>query len=155
MARLAIPIIGKTLYATGDTKLYAEVILSIRDGAGQFVDYSFLIDTGTEIATFPAQEAKNIGLVVPARPASVKHEQTGLEVRSGLLTFRIGGLGPTLIAAPCLFLGDPNGPPPTGSSAKPRMLLQPFALLNVLKFAIDKDPLAIGATHGEWIVETR
>lgn len=112
MARLAIPVSGQLLYATGDLRLRVDIDLLVRSGSGGWMRHRFLVDTGTEIATFPAHEAKHLGLVLPARSAAVAHEQTGLEVRSGMLAFRIDGMGPTLYAVPCLFLGDPDAPLP-------------------------------------------
>lgn len=100
-------------------------------------------------------EAKQLGLFVPAKPASVKHEQTGLEVRSGMLAFRIDGMDQTLYAVPCLFLGDPDVPtnPNAPAGTLPRRLLQPLALLDVLRFSTEKDRTSIGAPHGELIIE--
>lgn len=156
MPRLAIPISGQMLYATGDLKLWADVTLSLRDGAGNFVDTDFRIDTGAEISTFPSHRAKKLGLFLPPRAAGVVHTQTGLEVRSAHLVFRIAGLGPTQFTVSCLFLGDPNTPPPPGTprGQVPRNLLQPFALLNQLKLYSEKDMLSVGAPHGEFVLET-
>jgi hypothetical protein len=145
------------LYATGDLRLRVDIDLLLRSGSGGWVRHRFLVDTGTEIATFPAHEAKQLGLILPARPAAVSHEQTGLEVRSGMLAFQIDGMGPTLYAVPCLFLGDPDAPPPpsTPPGGLPRKLLQPLALLDVLRFKTDKDPASIGARYGELVIESR
>jgi hypothetical protein len=95
MSRLAIPISAKKLWATGDVKLWVEVLLWLRGAAGNYVDRIFRVDSGTEITTFPAFDARQLGLVVPASPAPVRHEQTGLEVRSGMLRFRIDGMDQT------------------------------------------------------------
>ena len=156
MSRLSIPVSSQTLWATADVKLRADIVLLIRDGAGNYVDRTFLIDTGTEITTYPAYDAKLLGLVVPARPAPVRHEQTGLEVRSGMLRFRIDGMDQTEYAVSCLLLGDPNVPPSPNAPAGtvPRMLLQPLALLEKLRFRMEKDP-AGGPGHGELVVEKR
>lgn len=51
----------------------------------------------------------------------------------------------------CLFLGDPDAPP---APAQPRKLLQPFQLLDRLRFTLDKDPAA-GSLYGELMVEKR
>ncbi len=96
MSSLAIPVSGRALYATGDVMLSLWVALDLRDGTGNFVAYDFQVDTGTEITTFPAHEAKLLGLHVPQHPANVRHEQTGLEVRSGMLAFRVIGMDQTL-----------------------------------------------------------
>ena len=83
------------------------------------------------------------------------HVQTGLEVRSGVLRFRIDGMDPTEYVIPCLFLGDPDVPPdPARPATWPRKLLQPFQLLDWLRFTLDKDPAA-GLLYGELIVEKR
>ena len=141
MSRLAIPIIGKTLWATGDVRLWADIALLIRDGSGQYQQERFRVDSGTEITTFPAYLAKQFGLAVPARPAPARHHPTGLEIRSGLLRFRIAGMDLTEYAVACLFLGDPSVvPSPAQAAAFPRQLLQPFALLDYLRFTIDHDP---------------
>src|SRR4051794_19169819 len=107
MSRLAVTVSHQTLYATGDVLLGAEAILSIRDGAGNFIDRAFQVDTGSQITTFPAHDAKQLGLYLSPWPASVRHEQTGLEVRSGQIAFVIRGMDQTLYAVPCFFLGDP------------------------------------------------
>jgi len=131
MSRLAIPVSPKTLYVTGDVKLWVRVVLALQDGAGNFVKRTFNIDTGTEINTFPAYDAKQLGLFVPVNPASVRHAQTDLEVRSGMLVFRIEGMDQSLYAVSCLLLGDPSvrPGPNTPQAVLPRNLLQPLALL--------------------------
>jgi hypothetical protein len=155
MSRLAVPVSHLTLYATGDILLWVDVTLSVRDAAGNFVEFDFQVDSGTQIATFPAHDAKQLGLYLQPSPARVKHEQTGLEVRSAMLAFRIKGMDQTLYAVPCFFLGDPGTPPPPGTphGQLPRNLLQPLHLLHVLKFTAEKDPASIGAPHGELIIE--
>ncbi|HKI32751.1 MAG TPA: hypothetical protein VKA46_12945 [Gemmataceae bacterium] len=154
MSRLVIPISYRTLWGTGDVMLWIEITLSLRSGTGNYVDYDFNVDSGTEITTFPAYEAKQLGLVVPVRPAQVQHTQSVLEVRSGMLRFRIDGMDQTEYAVACLFLGDPNVRPspnaPPGALA--RNLLQPLALLEKLRFAMEKDPAAL-FPYGQLVVE--
>jgi hypothetical protein len=155
MSRLAIPVSHQTLYATGDVKLWVSVTLALRDGAGIFVNHTFGVDSGTEITTFPAFQAKQLGLYVPAHPAAVRHEQTGLEVRSGMLVFRIDGMDQTLYAVSCLLLGDPNvrSSPNAPKGTLPRNLLQPLALLEKLNFSTKKEPG--GPPYGELIIEKK
>jgi hypothetical protein len=157
MSRLAIPVTGRRLYTTGDVMLSVRVRLHLRDGAGNFASRNFRVDNGTDITTFPAHEARRLGLYLTPRPAGVRHEQTGLEVRSGQIAFRIDGMDQTLYAVPCFFLGDPNTPLPLGTprGQLPRNLLQPLHLLNVLKFSMEKDPASVGAQHGEFIIEKK
>jgi hypothetical protein len=155
MSRLAVPVSHQTLFATGDVLLWVEVVLSLRDGVGNFIDQAFQIDSGTQITTFPAHDARHLGLSLPPRPARIRHEQTGLEVRSGMLGFRIPGMDPTVYAVPCFFLGDPDTPPPPGTprGQLARNLLQPLHLLDLLRFSTAKDPASIGAPYGELIIE--
>ncbi len=157
MSRLALPVRGQNLYATGDVMLRVWIDLLVRDGAGGWSQERFRVDTGSDITTFPAYEAKRMGLYLTPRPAGVTHEQTGLEVRSGMLAFRVVGMDQTRYAVPCFFLGDPDIPPAPGTprGQLPRKLLQPLHLLDVLKFSAEKDPASIGAPHGELIVEKK
>lgn len=154
MSRISIPIIGKTLWSTGDVKLSVHIDLLLRDAAGQFASVRFRVDSATDVTTFPAYNAKKLGLRIPLNPTpGVKHQQTGLEIRSGLLYFQIAGMDQTLYGIPCLFLGDPDVPPaPSHAGAVPKNLLQPLALLDQLRFVMEKD-LTGGLPHGELIVE--
>jgi hypothetical protein len=71
------------------------------------------------------------------------------------LRFRIDGMDPTEYVVSCYFLGDPNIAPKPGMPALfPRALLQPLALLDYLKFTMDKDP-ASAAIYGEVIIEKK
>lgn len=154
MSRLVIPVSHKTLWATIDEKLWNDIFLLVRDGAGNWHRRRFRVDNGSEITTYPAYDARQLGLVVSARPAPARHEQTGLEVRSGMLRFRIVGMDQTEYAVACLFLGDPNVRP--GPNAPPstvaHYLLQPLALLQKLRFTMEKDPTG-RSTYGQLVVE--
>ena len=114
------------------------------------------MDTGTQITTFPAYDAKRLALPMPRQVSrGATHVQTGLEVRSGVLRFRIVGMDQTEYLIACLFLGDPDAPPdPARPATWPRNLLQPFQLLDRLRFTLDRDPAA-GSLHGELVVEKR
>jgi hypothetical protein len=156
MSRVAVPIAGQVLWSTGDIRLQADVELLLKDGSGNFVSEFFRIDTGSETTTFPAYRVKSLDLPMPVSAApGVTHVQTGLEIRSGVLRFRIAGMDQTEYVTPCLFLGDPAVPPaPSRPAGFPRKLLQPLALLDHLRFAIDKDPSA-GSLYGEVIIEKK
>ena len=156
MSRLEIPIIGKALWHTGDLRLWVDADLLLKDRSGAWQPETFRVDTGTEITTFPAYDAKRLGLPMPAHASrGATHVQTGLEVRSGVLRFRIDGMDQTEYVIACLFLGDPDVPPAqTPPATRPRKLLQPFQLLDWLRFTLDKDPAA-GSLYGELIVEKR
>lgn len=156
MSRLVIPVTGRTLWSTGDVRLWAEVDLLLKDSAGRFHQRAFRVDTATDLTTFPAYEAKQLGIPVPsaASPGAV-HAQTGLPIRSGLFRFRVAGMDPTEYAVPCFFLGDPDTPPdPRQPRTYPRNLLQPLSLLDRLRVTLDKDP-ALGNLHGEVVVEKK
>src|SRR5262245_39577847 len=156
MSRLAVPIAGKVLFPTGDVRLWAELELLLKDSAGNWHLDALLVDTGTELTTYPAYEAKRLGLAIPQQPnPGVTHRQTGLEIRPGCLRFRIVGMDPTEYVLAALFLGDPDTPPdPRQLATFPRKLLQPFWLLDELRFLAEKDPAA-GTLYGELVVEKR
>jgi hypothetical protein len=62
----------------------------------------------------------------------------------------------TAYVVSCFFLGDPAVMPnPATRAFFPRALLQPLALLDHLKFTMDKDAASIGAPHGEVIIEKK
>jgi hypothetical protein len=155
MSRVAIPISGQVLWSTGDVRLRADIELLLKNNSGHFASETFRVDTASEVTTFPAYHAKLLGLPMPAKASpGVTHVQTGLEIRSGLLRFRVAGMDQTEYVAPCLFLGDPALPPAPGSPANfPRKLLQPFALLDYLRFEIDKTGTA--SLFGELIIEKK
>ncbi len=156
MTRLAISVIGRTLYATGDVTLRADVTLALRDDAGYFVPWLFRIDSATDVTTFPAFEARRFGLPMPVNPSRVRHDPTGLEVRSGLLRFRIDGMDQTEYVVSCFFLGNPGvAAEPCDARFFPRALLQPLALLDRLKITMEKDAASIGVSYGEVIIEKK
>jgi hypothetical protein len=156
MSRLVIPVVGQVLTATGDVRLRVEIRLLLKDTAGGFHPQRFRVDTATDITTFPAYEAKRLGLPMPvSATAGAHHTQTGLTIRSGFLRFRVVGMDQTEYPVACLFLGDPDKPPdPARPAVFPRNLLQPFALLDRLRFTLDKDP-ALGNPYGELVVEKK
>lgn len=156
MSRLEIPITGQKLWATGDIKFRADISLLLKDLSGIWWPCFFQLDSGSEITTFSAYEAKRRGLPLPLNATpGVVHVQTGLEVRSGYLRFQIIGLDSTEYVVSCLFLGDPDVSPVSLQAANfPQNLLQPFALLDFLRFTIDRDP-ATGTLYGEILVEKK
>jgi len=141
LTHLEIPVRAKVLWTTGDTKLWTDLDLRLRDAAGGWQDVTFRVDTATDLSTMSAVTGKQLGLPMPRNSASgIAHTQTGLEVRPGYLRFQIAGLDATEYLTPCYFLGDPDTPP-TGPAGKlPHNLLQPLALLNELRFTFDSDP---------------
>jgi len=144
MSRLEVPVTARTLWHTGDVLLGAHVDLFLQESAGRWPVRTFLVDTGTEITTMPAFDAKQLGLAMPRGAArGVSHRQTALAIRSGVLRFRVAGMDQTEYAVPCFFLGDPDAPPTPGQPAiRPRRLLQPLGLLGHLRFVLDRDATA-------------
>ena len=81
MSRLEVPVRDRTLYATGDILLRVELDLDIKTSSGAWKPETVLVDSGTEITTFPAWLAKREGLPMPQNPTRhVLHGQTGLLV---------------------------------------------------------------------------
>jgi hypothetical protein len=156
MSRLVIPISHQVLRSTGDVRLWADIDLELKDSAGNFLPETFRVDSATDVTTFPAYRARQLNLPIPQLPnRGLTHTQLGLEIRSGVLRFRIFGLDPTEYVIPCFFLGDPNLPPdPARPASWPRKLLQPFQLVDQLRFILDRDPL-LGSLYGELTVETK
>jgi len=155
MSRIAIPIAGQILWSTGDVRLRADINLLLRNSSGNLIPETFRVDTGSEITTFPAYHARVLDLPMPANACpGITHAQTKLEVRAGVIRFQVIGMNTTEHHTPCFFLGDPAVPPPPSPATFPRKLLQPFALVDHLRFIIDKDPV-IGALYGELVVERK
>ena len=140
------------MWATGDVRLWVELNLLVKDNAGGWQPETFRVDTATDIATFPAHLARQLNLPMPLKASSgVTHTQTGLEIRSGVLRFRIDGMDATEYAVACFFLGDPQTSPSGNPANLPRKLLQPLALLEQLHFLFDKNA-TVAAPYGEMIV---
>jgi hypothetical protein len=113
------------------------------------VEFTFLVDSGTEMTTMSAAEARKLDLPIPRRPVlNLKHTQTGLEVRAGLLRARIVGLDATEFVFPCYFLGDPSLPPPP----QVRNLLGLSGVIDQIRLVFDGTP-GPNAAHGRLIVE--
>ena len=112
MSRLEVPLRYRTLRATGDTVLWADLVLSLKTNRGAWKEIPFRVDSGTEMTTMAAVDARKLDLPIPKNPVPglVLY---GQEVRSGLLRARVVGMDPTEFVFPCYFLGDPNLPPPT------------------------------------------
>jgi len=131
MSRLEIPLVSRRLQSTGDEVVRAELNLELKTHQGTWEPVRFLVDSGTEMTTMLAADAKNQNLPIPRRPVSSLTIQ-GQEVRSGLLRARIVGMDATEYTFPCYFLGDPNV-----ASAKRRNLLGLTGVINQVRFTFD------------------
>src|SRR5262245_34288459 len=99
MSRLEVPLAYRRLQTSGDLVVRAELTLAIRTDRGTWEPFTFLIDSGTEMTTMPAEEAMDQALPIPKRSVPGLTFQ-GLEVRSGLLRARIPGMDPTEFVFP-------------------------------------------------------
>lgn len=112
MSRLEVPLQHRTLRATGDTVLWADLVLSLKTNRGAWEEVPFRVDSGTEMTTMPAFDAKSLDLPIPKKPVS-NLVLYGQEVRPGLLRARVVGMDPTEFVFPCYFIGDPDLLAPT------------------------------------------
>src|SRR5438309_541325 len=113
MSRLAIPIFGRTLQATGDLLLQARLDLVLKDNSGVWWQETFVVDSGTEMTTFHAARARQLNLPMPLQAVvGVRHNQTGQVFRSAYLRAQVVGMDATEYVFPCFFLGDPSSPLP-------------------------------------------
>src|ERR1700679_1005980 len=115
MSRLEVPLGYRKLRATGDTVLWADLVLSLKTKGGAGEEIPFRVDSATEMTTMLAVDAGKLDLPIPKTPVSGL-ALYGQEVRPGLLRARIVGMDPTEFVFPCYFIGDPNALPP----AQPR-----------------------------------
>jgi hypothetical protein len=111
MSRLEVPLQHRTLRATGDTVLWADLVLCFKTNRGAWEEVPFRVDSGTEMTTMPAYDAKSLDLPIPKKPVS-NLVLYGQEVRSGLLRARDVGMDLTEFVFPCYFIGDPDLLPP-------------------------------------------
>jgi len=157
MSRLEVPLVGKTVWATRDVLLKAELDLLIQDTAGTWKPETFLVDPGTEITLMAAARAKALALPLPRTPSPGGLIIAGAkrEVRAGLIRSRIVGLDATEFSFPCYFVGDPDvvldpsHPPPIW----PKNLLGLTGVIDKIQicFAGRSPP---GAPYGVLVVET-
>jgi len=156
MSRVEVPLTHRTLYATGDVLLRAELGLFLKDHSGGWNLQTFLVDSGSEMTTMPAWLARQLDLPMPQRAATGGvHRQTGLGIRSGLLRARVAGMDLTEYVFPCLFLGDPGTPVPTTKGpGVPRNLLGLPGVIDKLRLLFDGTPTPT-ALYGNLVVEKR
>ena len=149
MSRLEVPLQQRTLRATGDTVLWADLVLSLKTNRGAWEEIPFRVDSGTEMTTMPAYDAKSLDLPIPKKPVSnlVLYSQ---EVRPGLLRARVVGMDATEFVFPCYFLGDPNLTP----SAQARNLLGLNGVINQIRLSFD-GTTSLHAPWGVLVVEKR
>src|SRR5262249_1567357 len=102
MSRLVVPVSGQTLWSTGDVRLWIYCAPLWKEKAGGWTGRTFRVDSATALPPFPAHEARQLNLPMPVQASvGASHTQTGLEIRSGLLRFRIEGMDLTEYVVPC------------------------------------------------------
>jgi hypothetical protein len=147
MSRVEIRLLSRRLKTTGDEVLHADLDLELKTNRNTWRRVTFLFDSGTEMTTMAAVEARKLDLPIPRRPVRGLTFR-GQETRAGLLRARVVGLDPTEYLFPCYFLGDPNVPHPD-----PRSLLGLTGVINQVRVSFDGSPTP-GAPDGRLIVET-
>jgi hypothetical protein len=156
VSRLQKPLDHDILWATGDLILRAFLDLELKDDQGNWHRKTFRVDSATDMTTLPAHKAMNLGLPMPQNAAvGIGHDQTGLEIRSGVIRCRIVGMDQTEYVFPCFFLGDPNMPPSpaTPPARMPRYLLGLSGVVDKVRWGFDATPDGLRAPHGYPTVE--
>lgn len=65
MSRLVTPLLYRTLWATGDVLVRAELKLLLKTNQGNWRTRRFRADSGAEITTMPAFDARRLDLPMP------------------------------------------------------------------------------------------
>jgi len=152
-SRLEVPLLGKTLRATGDILLRAELDLLIKTNAQTWEQVVFLVDSGSEMTTMPAAQAHLLDIPLPVNPVpGLTHGQTGLEVRAGVIRAQVPGMDGTEYVFPCYFLGDPKKRGAQGGTA-PRNLLGLTGVVDKVRLSFDGKSVSPAAPHGSLVVE--
>jgi hypothetical protein len=137
----------RKLQSTGDMLLRARLALEIKSDQGIWRNVTFLVDSGTEMTTMHAAEARKRDLPIPKRPVPGLIFK-GQEVRAGLLRARVVGMDPTEYVFPCYFLSDPTLSQPV----PPKNLLGLTGVVNQIRLTFDGRPCP-GARWGILVVE--
>lgn len=156
MSRLEVHLISKTLRATGDILVRAELALLLRDKNNILKPATFRQDSGAEITTMPAAIAKQLDLPMPkASIPGLQHAPTGLEVRSGFIRAQIVGMDGTEHVFPCFFVGNPDALPSLPHMLPAtRNLLGLTGVIDKIRISLDGTPLPI-APYGYLILEKK
>jgi hypothetical protein len=153
MPSLKLPILGKTLWLTGDVLLRAELTLLLRTNQQTWESAFFRVDPGTEMTTMPASDAKKLDLPMPQNPVpglvmNLPGGQGTGEVRAGIIRAQVPGLDNTEHIFPCYFVGDPNQVPPT----TPKNLLGLSGVVDKIRITFDGTAVP-GCPYGQMLLE--
>jgi hypothetical protein len=153
MSRLELPLLGKTIWATGDIVLRAELDLLIRDANGVLRPETFRVDSGSEMTSMSAALAKALNLSIPRHPMFLDINGLRHEVRPGLIRAQVVGMDGTEHVFPCYFLGSPDATPdPNQSPVVARNLLGLTRVVDKLRILFHGAP-SPGARYGVLVVE--
>jgi hypothetical protein len=143
------------LRATGDLVVRAVLDLLIKTNALTWEQVIFRVDSGTEMTTMPAAQARVLDIPLPVNPVpGLRHAQSGLEIRAGVIRVQVLGMEGTEYAFPRYFLGDPNAPTsPAQTATVPRNLLGLTGVVDKVRVAFDGKPAGAAAPHGKLVVE--
>ena len=86
MSGFEVPLAYRKLRTTGDVVVHAELIMAIKTDRGTWEPFPFLIDSGTEMTTTAAGDAKHQNLPMPKQPVSgadVPRPESPLRVAAG------------------------------------------------------------------------
>ena len=111
MSRLEVPLQYRTLRATGDTVLWADLVLSLKTNRGAWEEIPFRVDSGTEMTTMPAYEARKLDLPIPRNRCRACSERPRSPFRATPGAGR--RYGPDRIRLPLLLPRRPEPPPAT------------------------------------------
>ena len=155
MPRLEVPLLHRTLWASGDVLVHGELELLMKTAAGVWQRETFRVDSGSEMTTMPAARARQLDLPMPTAPVPhAVHQPTGLPFRSGFLRVQIVGMDQSEYVFPCFFLGDPDASPapPLPPAMIPRNLLGLSGVIDKLEIRYNGKVTA-HAAYGNLIVE--
>jgi hypothetical protein len=76
MSRLEVPLTYRQLQTTGDIVVHAELTLAIKTDRGAWEPFTFLVDSGTEMTTMPAEDAKDMQRIPIRHPVCEWFRQT-------------------------------------------------------------------------------
>jgi hypothetical protein len=147
MLRLETPLRYRTLWATGDVALWAELDLLLQAQNGVWKPVIFRVDSGTEMTTMSVANAQKLGLPVPKQRV-LGLRLAGQEFRAGVIRARVVGLDATEYVFPCYFLGDPHNPAPGPSTN----LLGLSGVIDKIRLSFD-GTRSVGALYGHLLIE--
>jgi hypothetical protein len=157
MSTLEVPLQRRLLRQTQEAAVRAFLDLELKDSSGNWRPTPFRVDNGADVTQLPAATAKALGLPMPLQGMAVSVTTSAgaavVELRPGLLRFRVPGMGPAEHVVPCHFVGDPDPPPGAPGTTLLRNLLALSGTLAKLRFTFDGTPAPPAAPAGRMVIE--